>query len=305
MTVHSATAAATAMDSPSASTATSLDNADAPPGGAAQHERVDDLRTYAAVIRTHACTPLLAQVVAALKAQTWPPTRIVFVDSSRSAEVRAQLLRLGEVIPYPEGEFNYSVAINVGMAALDEPHALLISSHVKLERPTLVEESLKAAGAHGVEVVYWRFAHLGVNSRTVVGPAEFDGYNGLSNACAYLPTRLVKARPFRTDVYSAEDQEWAAWYFRTQGGRVMRCDDEAVKYENPHVNARKMINEELAIAYFAYPRNRWPDKIAARMARAGLALVRGRRDRAALHWAIAKGLLLMWFRPPRGTSKYF
>lgn len=60
-----------------------------------------DLRRYVAVIRTHACTPLLEQVVAALKAQTWAPTRVVFVDSSGNPAVREQLLRMGEVVTYP------------------------------------------------------------------------------------------------------------------------------------------------------------------------------------------------------------
>ncbi|WAC75156.1 glycosyltransferase family 2 protein [Roseateles sp. SL47] len=265
----------------------------------------DDLRRYAALIRTHACTPLLEQVVAALRAQTWPPARIVFVDSSRNPAVREQLLRMGEVVAYPDEAFNYSAAINIGMATIDEPYALLISAHVRMESPTVLEESLTAAQTEGVEVVYWRHAHLGANGRAVIGPQTFDGYNGLSNACAYLPTRLVKERPFRTDVFSAEDQEWAAWYFRTRRGRVMRCDDLSVKYENPHVNARKMINEELAIAYFAYPRNRWPDRIASRLGRAALALLRGRRERARMHWEIGRGLFLMWFRAPNGTSKYF
>lgn len=264
-----------------------------------------DLRRYVAVIRTHACTPLLEQVVAALKAQTWAPTRVVFVDSSGTPAVREQLLRMGEVVTYPEKVFNYSVAINVGMAAVDEPHALLISSHVLLEDPAVLERSLKAAQAQGIEVVYWRHAVSGQAALSVIGPEQFDGYNGLSNACAFLPVRWVKERPFRADVFSAEDQEWAAWYFRTHRGQVLRVDDPAVKYLNPHVNTRKMINEELAIAYFAYPRNRWPDKIAARWGRAALALARGRRDRARMHWEIGRELLLMWFRAPSGTSKYF
>ncbi|SEK52303.1 hypothetical protein SAMN05216359_10274 [Roseateles sp. YR242] len=260
---------------------------------------------YAAVIRTHVYTPLLEAVVAGLKAQTCPPARIVLVDSSRSPAVRAQLQRLGEVVPYPDGPFNFSLAINVGMAAVEEAHALLISAHVCLAGPSVVEDSLKAAQAVGAEVVYWRFAHEGVNRDTLIGPAEFDGYNGLSNACAYLPTALVKARPFRADVFSAEDQEWAAWYFKSHHGKVLRCDRLDVKYENPHLNERKVINEELAIAYFAYPRNRWPDKIASRLGRALLAFVRGRKKRALMHWEIARGLFLMWFRAPHGTSKYF
>lgn len=267
--------------------------------------RSSELRRYAAVIRTHACGPLLEQVVASLKAQTWAPARIVFVDSSRDPAVRERLLRLGEVVTYPDEVFNYSVAINVGMAAVAEPHALLISAHVRLDDPEVVERALSAAAGEGVEVVYWRHAASGQPARAVIGAEQFDGYNGLSNACAFFPTRLVKERPFRVDVFSAEDAEWAAWFFRHRHGRVMRVDDPFVKYENPHVNARKTINEELAIAYFAYPRNRWPDKIAARVGRAALALVRGRKDRARMHWEIGTGLLLMWFRAPNGTSKYF
>lgn len=260
---------------------------------------------YSALIRTHAITPLLAQVVADLQAQSWPPRRIVFVDSSRDPAVSEQLAKLGDVVPYPGADFNYSTALNVGLAHITEPQVLLISAHVRLERPDLIERTLTTARSHDIDVLYWCFAGTGHNRQTVIRPDDFNGRNGLSNACAFLPTALVRQRPFRPEVFSAEDQEWTAWYFREHRRSVLRCEDVAVTYHNPHLNERKIINEELAIAYFVSPRERWLDRVAHRAGRALLALLRGHGKRARMHWDIARGLLMMWFRPPTGGSKYF
>ena len=41
---------------------------------------------YTALIRTHNSFPLVAEVVAALRAQTFPPEKILAVDSASSPE---------------------------------------------------------------------------------------------------------------------------------------------------------------------------------------------------------------------------
>ena len=120
-----------------------------------------------------------------------------------------------------------------------------------------------------------------------------------------LPRERMREIEFREEVFSAEDQAWAATYFQRQRRSILRIEHPQLVYANPNVNARKTINEEIAIAYFAYRRGLWPDQIVARALRALLAAVRGRPDRASMHWHIAKGLFMAWFKAPRAQSKYY
>jgi glycosyltransferase involved in cell wall biosynthesis len=287
--------------SPVAAAATAADKATAP--GAASEAGSD----YTAVIRTDHASPLLLHTVACLRAQTLPPTEIVFVDSSRDPAVRAALLALGDrVVSYPpERPFNFSEAINLGCAAVHTPWTLLISSHVQLTDTRLVAMGIKAMSKHGARVAYWTFASDGLEQVQHVDARSFDGRNGLSNSCALLPTALVRERPFRPEVFSAEDQEWASWFLRERGGATVRITHPAVAYCNQRVNTTKTVNEELAIAYFSYRRGLWPDRVLARLLRAALAAVRGRRERALMHWRIATGLVACWFRPPSKPSRYY
>ena len=261
---------------------------------------------YDAVIRTDRHDATLERAVAALRRQTTPPRRIIFVDSSGNAACRDHLTKLGDtVVPYPQLSFNFSIAINVGVAAASATHVLLISSHVVLDDPQLVEDGCARAGAAGADLLYWTYAVHGVFQVFAVDKISFDGRNGLSNACAMLPRLTVLGRPFRAEVFSAEDQEWAAWFLRERNGRSLRIEHPLALYLNPNVNILKTINEEIAIAYFADRRWLGPHRIIERVLRAALAAFRRRPDRARMHWEIAKGLLAANFRKPVRLSKYY
>ncbi len=261
---------------------------------------------YDAVIRTDRYTPTLERAVAALRRQTTPPRRIIFVDSSDDAGCRDQLMALGDsVVPYPAFAFNFSIAINVGVAAATALHVLLISSHVVLEDPQLIEDGCARAHDAGAGIVYWTHAVTGVFQVFTVDKTSFDGRNGLSNACAMLPRACALERPFRAEVFSAEDQEWAGWFLRERRGRSLRVEHPHALYLNPHVNILKTINEEIAIAYFTDRRGLRPHRIVERLLRAALAALRRRPERARMHWEIAKGLLMANFRQPVRRSRYY
>lgn len=261
---------------------------------------------YDAVIRTDRHDATLERAVAALRRQTTPPRRIIFVDSSGDAACRDRLTKLGDtVVPYPQPVFNFSIAINVGLAAASSPHVLLISSHVVLDDPRLIEEGCARAQDAAAEVVYWIPSEDDVAEVFRVDKTLFDGHNGLSNACAMLPRLTALERPFRADVFSAEDQEWAGWFLRERQGRTLRVKHPLALYLNPNVNALKTINEEIAIAYFTDRRWLRPHRIIERVVRAALAAFRGRPDRARMHWEIAKGLLAANFRKPSRMSRYY
>ena len=262
---------------------------------------------YTAIIRTDRCDELVRRMVALLQQQTLPPSEIVFVDSSRSPTCSQELQQLGgTVVPYPPEPFNFSKAINVGVAAARHANCLIISSHVLLHEKDFIADGVRAAQQHDCRVLYWAGIPLsGETGYFKITAANFSGNNGLSNSCGMVPTELLRERPFRPEVFSAEDQEWAAWYLRVRKGSSMRAIQPGLEYCNPHMNATKKINEEIAIAYYVYRRNLLPDYIGKRYLRALLAAVRRRPDRARLHWEIAKGLTLAIFRKPVRQSKYF
>jgi glycosyltransferase involved in cell wall biosynthesis len=261
---------------------------------------------YTAIIRTDRSGELIQKVVKCLRAQALPPTEILFVDSSGSSTCRDELAAMGaRVIAYPDEPFNFSKAINTGTAAARCPHVLLISSHVLFESPTIVSDGLARAASTESAIVYWYFAPDGILTEIPITRSLFDGKNGLSNSSAFFPLSLLRERLFKEEVFSAEDQEWAAWYFRKHNGKILRISHPDVKYLNPYANINKIVNEEIAVAYYARRRNLLPDKIIARLLRASLAAIRRRPDRARMHWEIAKGLFFAWFKRPQRLSKYY
>ncbi|MCV0382594.1 MAG: glycosyltransferase [Erythrobacter sp.] len=270
-------------------------------------------RAYTAVIRAHTRNDLLHRLIVALRAQTLPPSKIIIVDSSpdRAAFIGLDDATL-EIVTYPDTEFNFSKAINIGLARSETDNTLIISSHIELSDAGVIERGLQLARQHGVEMFYWAPAvppsvpevAVAIDRRT------FNGTNGLCNSISMVKTELCIERPFREEVFSAEDQEWAAHYFRERGGRILRISSPQVGYANPnHGSATwselKVFNEQLALGHFVHRRFIYPDRILARALRGALALSRGRRDRARMHFRFAWAMTKANFVRPVVQSRYF
>lgn len=267
---------------------------------------------YGAVIRAYQCTPLLKQVVEGLRGQTVPPDAILIVDSSGSDETAGEFAALGvTVVPYPEGEFNYSRAINVGVAANPAPLTLIISSHVLLG-PEMVERGWRDAQARGLEIAFWTPSKPGQvgDKEYVLDRRNFNGRNGISNSAALIPTQRIRDRPYREEVFSAEDQEWSRYYYRIFRRGSWRVETPQMQYLNPNHGDgvwswEKIINEELAIGHFVNRRLIMPDRIAGRFLRGALATIRCRPQRARMHFRIAQAYLMANFKQPKAKSRYF
>lgn len=261
---------------------------------------------YDAVIRTDHASALLVRCIAALRQQSAPPRRILIVDSSHDSHCRERLLELSDcVIQYPAIPFNFAHALNLGIEGAEGPQVFLLSSHALLGDRTLIEVGRALGRKHDAGVVYWKPTTLPLPRLQITEGRTFDGYNGLSAVCALVPRAQALARPFRTDVFSAEDQEWAGWYLRTTGGRTLQIEHPDLHYLNPKKNIQKSINEEISIAYFTNRSLLSPRHIAFRLLRATLASLRRHPDRARLHWEIAKGLCIANFKQPNRHSRYY
>ena len=265
---------------------------------------------YTALIRTCNSFPLVADVVAALRAQAIPPHKIIAVDSNSKPEQRAALEGIfDQVIDYPPEPFNYSKAINIGIEGCDTDYVLIISSHVVLQDRYLISYGVNYIKESDGLCLGCCF-NPGGDTEKVYGVTQVDKKNfslllGLSNSCALLKKQYIVDRPFREDVFSAEDQEWAAYYLRSHDASFFSFHSVHVKYLNPNVNELKTLNEFISMAYFTHPELRGPKYILPRLGRALLALLRNRPERAKWHMTMAMELFLANFRKPVRRSAYY
>lgn len=259
---------------------------------------------YSVIIRAHQATPLIVRAIENLRAQSTPPQEIIVVDSSGCAQARTVFKSLADVhVPYGNQEFNYSRAIQVGVAAAKASHVLIHSTHVALMDHQLIHTGFRRAQDAGCDVFYCRCGEQIAFDK--IDQSSFDGRNGLANSCAMIPRHLLLERGFREDVFSAEDQEWASWFIRRKHGAVLRITTPDCLYENPHWNIQKKVNEDLAIALFVNRHERNLLHVLVRLGRALLAFIRRRPERAQLHWRVSCGLLASYFKPLRRRSRYF
>lgn len=265
---------------------------------------------YTALIRTYNSFPLVAEVVASLREQDEPPEKIIAVDSDSSPEQRLALEDICDlVIDYPKEPFNYSKAINIGIVACDTEYVLIISSHVVLTDPYLISYGINHIADGGDRCLGCCFNPGGDYGKpygvTRVDKSNFSLVLGLSNSCALLKRQYIINRPFQEDVFSAEDQEWASYYLRQQDATFFSFHSVHVRYLNPNVNDLKTMNEFISMAYFTHPELRGPKYIVPRLARALLAILRFRPEKAKLHLSMAIQLFLTNFRKPVRQSAYY
>ncbi|WP_019882387.1 MULTISPECIES: glycosyltransferase family 2 protein [unclassified Methylophilus] len=267
-------------------------------------------KDYTAVIRTYNSLPLLLKVLDALKMQTIPPSDYVIVDSSKDYSQKEAIKKLGlQVVDYPDEEFNFSKAINIGVDYVKTELVLIISSHVLLNDRSLIEKGL-ALESFSIENYLGFCLTPAINESENWEPAMVTKYNfsldlAASNSCTMLKTLHIQQRPFLEEVFSAEDQEWAAYYLREKEAYFYRVKAYEAKYLNVNMNDQKIINEQIALAYYTHREMLGYRNIIMRLFRAVVARVRGRTGRARLHFTIAKELFVARSNKPVKKSKYF
>lgn len=265
---------------------------------------------YTALIRTYNSLPLLNEVLEALKTQTVAPFDYVIVDSSNDQAQKAAIKQLGlRVVDYPDEEFNFSKAINIGVDHVKTDLVLIISSHVLLTDKKLIERGIALDDFSQEKYLGFCLTPTIVTSETWI-PTKVTRRNfslslAASNSCTLLKKSDLKQRPFLEEVFSAEDQEWAAYYLRQKEAYFYRVTAFHARYLNSNINDQKFINEQVALAYYTHRNMLGYQNILFRLFRALLAKVRGRSNRASLHFTIAKELFNARSKKPVKQSKYF
>jgi glycosyltransferase involved in cell wall biosynthesis len=263
--------------------------------------------SYSVLIRTFNSEATLSQTLASLNAQTNSPAHYVIVDSGSTDATLALVPDGAHVHKYIGREFNFAEALNQGLQFVKTEYVLIISSHTLLGNRQSMEYALGLMHSDPlIAAAYFCHENAGVLRHEIIGQHNFNGFNGLWNTCAVIRTAFLRKRGFRPDVFSSEDQEWAAWLFANEGQVTARISGGALEVHNPRKDEpRKIMNEYVCIAYYA---NRklldWPN--IAGMISCGLRLGTGiGAVKRKYHLRLAARLIACHFFKPRGRSRYF
>lgn len=207
---------------------------------------------YTALIRTFNSEATLPATLTSLVRQTHPPSEYVFVDSGSTDRTLSLLPPRSTVHPYGNRKFNYSTALNEGVELVDTEYVLVISSHTAVENTEsmgfaidLMQIETEIVGSYFLPNLSNELCFFPIDK------TNFTGFNGMWNTCAMYRTSFLKQRPFRPEVFSAEDQEWSKWLLFEQGKSIARISGGGMAYNNPLKNpVRKRLNEELAVAMY-------------------------------------------------------
>jgi glycosyltransferase involved in cell wall biosynthesis len=263
---------------------------------------------YSVLLRTFNCEATLPATLASLQRQSLAPAQYVIVDSGSTDRTLQLVPRDSTLHRYEGREFNYSEALNQGVARANADYTLVISSHTTLAHPRALQYALALlASRDDVAAAYFTGSERAEPEHLLIDRDNFNGFNGLWNTCAVFKTALLRKRGFRPEVFSAEDQEWASWLFAHERLAIARIEGCGMRVENPRkASAKKRLNEYVSIAYFTERSLLRPRNVARFLRRAILPRGGGRTlDERLFDLRLALSLVGCWFTQPRGKSKYF
>lgn len=209
--------------------------------------------TYSALIRTRNSAVTLPQTLESIRTQTIQPAEYVIVDSGSTDKTLAGLSDNSLVHHFVGDSFNYSEALNQGLTHVCSDYVLVISSHTSLVNTHAIAFAMRTlTGNDDIGAAYFSYTSDEPLRFDKIDATSFDGFNGLSNTCALIRMDLLRRRPFRPEVFAAEDQEWASWLFYEEGKHVIRVSGADPRNINPARNSVvKWFKEYVAVALYA------------------------------------------------------
>jgi len=207
---------------------------------------------YSALIRTYNCQKTLPATLRSLENQTHRPSTYVIVDSGSTDNTLTLVPTGALVLPFVGRSFNYSQALNQGLEHIATQFVLIISSHTALVNSEAIGHAIKLLESdQKIGAAYFCFDNTTPLRYELIDVRTFTGFNGLSNSCSLIKVPLLRERPFREDVFTAEDQEWARWLFTEKQMTVACFSGAGIVNRNPLASSiRKRTNEYIAVAYF-------------------------------------------------------
>ena len=223
-------------------------------------------KSISALVRTFNSESTLRKTLLSLRIQKPALSEIVIVDSGSTDRTLVIARSFGcRILHYPKDvQFNYSDSLNLGIAECTGQNILIISSHCVLsfsDVARIMGENLESKGACGVYCVSQspkgsvlrRDDPMRGRLTMVVGRENFDGLNGLWNACSMIDRSCWLRHPFDSSMPAAEDQEWASWHYQNTGLPTVCIRNAGVLYMNPYVNDEKDIRDRVVLAARVFP----------------------------------------------------
>ncbi|MDB5540191.1 MAG: hypothetical protein JWQ89_1918 [Devosia sp.] len=260
---------------------------------------------YSVLIRTYNSAATLAETLRSLSAQVVPPSQFIFVDSGSTDDCLALAPEGAIIHRYVGKEFNYSSALNQGIAYIDCDFCLVISSHTSMQHAEAMAYALDTLAADPtVGAAYFCGEVAPAPTHRLIDRKNFSGFNGMWNTCGVYRTTLLHRRPFRPEVPIAEDQEWSRWLLEEEGMKIARISGGGMKYDNPRgLPLRKWLREHLSVATFAKAEAKsW--KMIARVAYRVIKPSASLRDRY-FNFVLFFNLIACRIRNPRFKSRYW
>jgi glycosyltransferase involved in cell wall biosynthesis len=229
------------------------------------------MTTISAVVRTWNSAATIERTLESIRRQLPTIDEIIVVDSD-SVDATLSICRKYDcsIVPYPPDlAFNYAKALNIGISAARGEQLLLISSHVVLCYPDVVQRMSHYILEFGASAVYTTFQAEGRNLPSEADPLRgtlidvvhidtFDGLNGLWAPCALIGRGCWISHPFQEALPTCEDQEWAVWHFVNGPKPTVRMRNAGVLYLNWRYTIRKDAFEYAVVAHRILPRlKRW------------------------------------------------
>ncbi|MEM1326641.1 MAG: glycosyltransferase family A protein [Bacteroidota bacterium] len=216
------------------------------------------------VIRTKNSSSTIGNCLQSLTRQTVTQD-IIIVDSGSTDDTLDIVYRYPcRILHYPKTEvFNYSAALNMGIAAATYPCVLLLSSHVELQH----EQSLEWMQHFLLTDEVVKSVSLSRSARRMVGEElvtfeQVDWYTvdisnfrgqGMFNYCAMIRKSDWEVQAFDVTMPACEDQAWINHFIQTQNAKAVIIRYPYVHYDNPYYNLSKDIRDHLVIAQRVHP----------------------------------------------------
>lgn len=261
--------------------------------------------TCAVLIRTFNSQATLPGTLESIDRQTHRPSGYVIVDSG-STDATLSLLPAGAIIHRFVGdEFSYAGSLNQGLDRVAADFVLVISSHTSLENENAVAFAIdRMISDERIGACYFCTDDAPEIAVEIIGPDNFTGFNGVWNTCAVIRMNLLRKRSFRTELFSAEDQDWSNWLLNDEGRLIGRLSGGGMRYNNPlRYPLRKRLNEHIAVALYVKPKMLRPAYLA-RVAYRIIRPVSTFRDRLFNLYLLAN-LVRCNFVKPRLRSRYY
>ena len=156
----------------------------------------------------------------------------------------------GKIVMYSSKEYNYSLALNLGLAECSTDYVLICSSHsiVQFSREQLeamlrlMDDEPSCAG------ICFRPGD-GVKAEGIqrIDASSFDGFNGLNNSCSLIRLSVWQKLRFDETISAVEDQYWTRDALQ-KGYYLLRPDWYGYAYQNTRKLVFKKARDKLLVS---------------------------------------------------------